>query len=67
MPLKFFEEGIKLDNAHNFIPQMQMGIASIAYDKMNNKEIAVKYVKQALQMYTDQGNHAGVATAAQKL
>ena len=46
---------------------MQMGIAAIAYDKMNNREIAVKYVKKALQMYTDQGNYAGVAMAAQKL
>ena len=65
--IEVFKEGIKLDNVHSFIPQMQMGIAAIAYDKMNNREIAVKYVKQALQMYTDQGNYAGVAIAAQKL
>ena len=44
-----------------------MGIATIAYDKMNNDEMAVKYVKKALQMYSDQGNYAGVAMAAQKL
>ena len=54
-------------NVHSFIPQMQMGIAAIVYDKMNNREIAVKYVKKALPMYTDQGNYAGVAMAAQKL
>ena len=65
--IEVFKEGIKLDNVHNFTPQMQMGIAAIAYDKMNNREIAVKYVKKALQMYTDQGNYAGVAMAAQKL
>ena len=65
--IEVFKEGIKLDNVHNFVPQMQMGIAAIAYDKMNNKKIAVKYVKKALQMYSDQGNYAGVAMAAQKL
>ena len=62
-----FKEGIKLDNIHTFVPQMQMGIATIAYDKMNNDEMAVKYVKKALQTYTDQGNYAGVALAGQKL
>jgi len=62
-----FKEGIKLDNFHAFVPQMQMGIATIAYDKMNNDEMAVKYVKKALQRYTDQGNYAGVALAGQKL
>ena len=65
--IEVFKEGIKLDNVHNFTPQMQIGIAAIAYDKMNNRKIAVKYVKKALQMYTDQGNYAGVAMAAQKL
>lgn len=65
--IEVFKEGIKLDNVQNVIPQMQMGIAAIAYDKMNNKKIAVKYVKKALQMYTNQGNYAGVAMAAQKL
>ena len=50
-----------------FVPQMQVGIATIAYDKMNNDEMAVKYVKKALQTYTDQGNYAGVALARQKL
>ena len=62
-----FKEGIKLDNIHAFVPQMQMGIATIAYDKMNNDEMAVRYVKKALQTYTDQGDYAGVALAGQKL
>jgi len=62
-----FKEGIKLDNIHAFVPQMQMGIATIAYDKMNNEEMAVNYVKKALQTYTDQGDYAGVALAGQKL
>ena len=62
-----FKEGIKLDNIHTFVPQLQMGIATIAHDKMNNHEMAVKYVKKALQIYTDQGNYAGVALAGQKL
>ena len=62
-----FKEGIKLDNIHAFVPQMQMGIATIAYEKMNNDEMAIKYVKKALQAYTDQGNYAGVAQAGQKL
>ena len=62
-----FKEGIKLDNIHAFVPEMQMGIATIAHDKMNNDEMAVKYVKKALQAYTDQGNYAGVALAGQKL
>ena len=62
-----FKEGIKLDNIHAFVPQMQMGIAAIAYDEMNDGEMAVKYVKKALQMYTNQGNYAGVAIAGQKL
>ena len=38
-----------------------MGITTVAYDKMNNDEMAVKYLKKALQTYTDQGNYAGVA------
>ena len=62
-----FKEGIKLGNIHAFVPQMQMGIATIAYDKMNNEEMAVNYVKKALQTYTDQGDYAGVALAGQKL
>ena len=65
--VEVFKEGIKLGNVHTFVPQMQMGIATIAYDKMNNDQMAVKYVKKALQAYTDQGNYAGVALAAQKL
>ena len=62
-----FKEGIKLDNFHGFVPELQMGIATIAYDKMNNDEMAVRYVKKAIQTYTDQGNYAGVALAGQKL
>ena len=65
--VEVFKEGIKLGNVHAFVPQMQMGIATIAYDKMNDDEMALKYVKKALQAYTDQGNYAGVAIAAQKL
>ena len=65
--VKVFKEGIKLNNIHAFVPQMQMGIAAIAHRKMNNDEMAVKYVKKALQTYTDQGNYAGVALAGQKL
>ncbi len=65
--IEVFKEGIKIDQIHHFAPQMQMGIASIAYDKMHNEEMALKYVKRALQLYTDQGNYAGVASAAQKL
>jgi tetratricopeptide (TPR) repeat protein len=62
-----FKEGIKLGNIHAFVPQMQMGIATIAYNKMNDVEIAVKYLKKALQTYTDQGDYAGVALAGKKL
>ena len=62
-----FKEGIKLDSVHAFVPQLQMGIATIAYDKMNNDEMATKYAKKALQAYTDQGDYAGVALAGQKL
>jgi tetratricopeptide (TPR) repeat protein len=65
--VEVFKEGIKLSNVHTFVPQMQMGIATIAYDKLDNEEMAVKYVKRALQAYTDQGNYAGVALAANKL
>ena len=65
--IEVFKEGIKLDKLFRFVPQMQMSIASIAYDKMNDDEMAVKYIKKALQSYTDQGNHAGVAMAAHKL
>ena len=49
-------------NVHRFIPQMQIPRLLMA-----NREIAVKYVKKALPMYTDQGNYVGVAMAAQKL
>jgi len=62
-----FKEGIKLDNIRTYVPQMQMGIATIAYDKMNNDDMAVEYVKKALQAYTDRGDYAGVALAGQKL
>ena len=39
-----FKEGIKLDIVYAFVPQMQMGNATIVFDKMNNDEMAVKYV-----------------------
>jgi tetratricopeptide (TPR) repeat protein len=65
--IEVFKEGIKLDKLYRFVPQMQMSIASIAYDKLNNDQMAIKYIKKALQSYTDQGNHAGVAMAAHKL
>jgi tetratricopeptide (TPR) repeat protein len=65
--VEVFKEGIKLGGVHAFVPQMQMGIATIAYDKMNNNVMAIKYLKKALQAYTDQGNYAGVALAASKL
>ena len=65
--IEVFKEGIKLDKHYRFVPQMQMSIASIAYDKMNDDEMAIKYIKKALQSYTDQRNHAGVAMAAHKL
>ena len=60
-------EGIKLNQAHSYVPQMQMNIANILYKKMNNKIAAVEYVKKALQNFTYQGNNAGVALAGQKL
>jgi tetratricopeptide (TPR) repeat protein len=65
--VEVLKEGIKLKKFHAFVPQMQMAIATIAYDKMNNNEMAVKYVKKALQSYTDQGDYAGVGNAARKL
>ena len=65
--VEVFKEGIKLGTFHKLVPQMEMGIATIAYDKMNNDKIAVKYIKKALQTYTDQGDHVGVAIAANKL
>ena len=51
MLLIFFKEGIKLDIVYAFVPQMQMGIATIVFDKMNNDEMAVKYVKKGLQTH----------------
>ncbi len=60
-------EGIKLNQSHSYVPQMQMNIANILYKKMNNKIAAVVYVKKALQNFTYQGNIAGVALAGQKL
>jgi tetratricopeptide (TPR) repeat protein len=65
--IEVFKEGIKLDKLYRFVPQMQMSIASIAYEKMNDDVMAVKYIKKALQSYTNQGNHGGVAMAAHKL
>jgi len=60
-------EGIKLNSIHNLVPQMQISIASIAYNKMNDRKTAIHYAKEALQIYTDQGDYAGVALAGQKL
>ena len=65
--IEVFKEGIKLNRVHSFVPQMQMGIATIAYDKMRDGKTAVQYVKKALQNYTNQGDYAGVALAGQKL
>ena len=65
--IEVFIEGIKLNQVHSYVPQMQMSIANILYKKMNNKIAAVEYVKKALQNFTYQGNIAGVALAGQKL
>jgi len=65
--IEVLNEGIKLNQVHSYVPQMQMSIANILYKKMNNKIAAVKYVKKALQNFTYQGNIAGVAVAGQKL
>jgi tetratricopeptide (TPR) repeat protein len=65
--IEVLTEGIKLNQAHSYVPQMQMNIANILYKKMNNKIAAVVYVKKALQNFTYQGNIAGVALAGQKL
>ena len=65
--IEVFKEGIKLDKRYAFVPQMQMSIASIAYEKMNDDKMAIQYIKKALQSYTDLGNHTGVAMAAHKL
>ena len=46
---------------------MQMSTAAIAYNKKNEKTIAVQYAKMALQEYTDQGDHVGVLMAGQIL
>ena len=64
--IEVFREGIKLNSTHNTVPQMQMGIASIAYN-MNDRKTAVLYAKKALQTYTNQGDYLGVALAGQKL
>ena len=60
-------EGIKLNSTHNLVPKMQISIASIAYNKMNDGKTAIQFAKEALQIYTDQGDYAGVALAGQKL
>ena len=65
--IEVLTEGIKLNQVHSYVPQMQMSIANILYKKMNNKIAAVEYVKKALQNFTYQGNIAGVALAGQKL
>ena len=65
--IEVLTEGIKLNQVHSYVPQMQMSIANILYKKMNNKIAAVEYVKKALQNFTYHGNIAGVALAGQKL
>lgn len=65
--IEVFKEGIKLNRVHSLVPQMQMGIATIIYDKMRDEKTAVQYVKKALQNYTNQGDYKGVALAGQKL
>jgi hypothetical protein len=65
--IEVLTEGIKLNQVHSYVPQMQMSIANILDKKMNNKIAAVEYVKKALQNFTYQGNMAGVALAGQKL
>ena len=65
--IEVLTEGIKLNQVHSYVPQMQMSIANILDKKMNNKIAAVEYVKKALQNFTYQGNIAGVALAGQKL
>ena len=65
--IEVLTEGIKLNQVHSYVPQMQMSIANIIDKKMNNKIAAVEYVKKALQNFTYHGNIAGVALAGQKL
>jgi tetratricopeptide (TPR) repeat protein len=65
--IEVLTEGIKLNQVHSYVPQMQMSIANILDKKMNNKIAAVEYVKKALQNFTYHGNIAGVALAGQKL
>jgi len=65
--IEIFKEGIKLNSTHYSVPQMQMGIALLAYNNLNDVKTAVQYTKKALQIFTDQGNYAGVALAAHRL
>jgi tetratricopeptide (TPR) repeat protein len=65
--IEVLTEGIKLNQVHSYVPQMQMSIANILHKKMNDKIAAVEYAKKALQNFTYQGNIAGVALAGQKL
>ena len=65
--IEVLNEGIKLNQVHSYVPQMQMSIANLLDKKMNNKIAAVEYVKKALQNFTYHGNIAGVALAGQKL
>lgn len=60
-------QGINLDKSYDYVPQMQMSIASITYEKINDAKLAVTFLKKALQNYTDQGNYAGVIMAAEKI
>jgi tetratricopeptide (TPR) repeat protein len=65
--IEVLNEGIKLNQVHSYVPEMQMSIANILHKQMNNRIDAIKYVKKALQNFTYQGNYAGVALAGQKL
>lgn len=59
----FIKEGIKLNATHNAVPQMQMNIASLAYNKMGDNSTAIQYTKKALQNFTDKGDYMGVTLA----
>ena len=47
--IEVLTEGIKLNQVHSYVPQMQMSIASITYEKINDAKLAVTFLKKALQ------------------
>ena len=65
--IEVLKEGIKLNFNHSSVPKMQISIASIAFNRMNDQKTAVQFAKKALQKYTDQRDYAGVALAGHKL